>query len=329
MLVDALHCLQEPFAVIQPRLADVAQHEDRPPAEAPNVANIAGQSLRRAKGRLPAIEHPAERGRRAATSLAIVHAPPAGQCRCNGITQPFTERDKSNEVTVANHGFDHVAVVNQYVVEAVRDVGDGIGVYPACGILPGKVGNVLQHRTHPPPPVAADVAHELEHRLFGGIPAHHVIYFRPGDDLLVEIGGREATDHQGRMRVHLLNDAGYFQCAVSVGQPVQVNAKGTRIQATNALLRIEAGIAQHTKRQVNDTNPESVPLQVFGDGRQTDGVHLEDGGGWHQVAHRAVEDGFFSKIVHTRGMKQDEIGFGHEYVSFNVQSCVIRHALSL
>jgi len=82
------------------------------------------------------------------------------------------------------------------------------------------------------------------------------------------------------MRVHLLNDAGYFQCAVSVGQPA-------------------------------------------------DGVHLEDGGGWHQVAHRAVEDGFFSKIVHTGGMKQDEIGFGHEYVSFNVQSCVIRHALSL
>ena len=69
-------------------------------------------------------------------------------------------------------------------------------------------------------------------------------------------------------------------------------------------------ILEHPQRQVDDAHMNVTPLQVFGDGRKTHRVHLENRRGRNQVADGSEKDGELAEVINRRRMEEDEIRFG-------------------
>ena len=88
-----------------------------------------------------------------------------------------------------------------------------------------------------------------------------------------------------------LDEARHLNRPVRVRQPVQVNAKGRRVQRGEVAFDVKVRVLQHPHGQVDDADAQAVALQVLGNRRKADGIHLEHGRRRNQVTHRTVQDG--------------------------------------
>jgi hypothetical protein len=84
------------------------------------------------------------------------------------------------------------------------------------------------------------MAHQVQHRLFGRVTAHHEIDFGSADQFLVKISSRKATEHHRHIGVILFAQPGDLDGPVSVGHPVQVNTKSRWPELPDQLFRIKA-----------------------------------------------------------------------------------------
>ncbi len=135
---------QEPVGIFFPRLADVTQNEYRAPAKAGDVADILGQRFGIAVCRAAAVVQRRECGRRATACAAVVGAASHAEGGGNRIAQPALEGDETRQIAIARHGFDHVAIVDQHVVQGSWAVGQVIDLARAVRLPPGQVGDFRQ-----------------------------------------------------------------------------------------------------------------------------------------------------------------------------------------
>ena len=65
----------------------------------------------------------------------------------------------------------------------------------------------------------------------------------------------------GSVGVHLLDNPGNLDCAVGVGQPVQVNPYGARLQFGEEGGDVEARVVHHAQREVDDAHAQPTRLR--------------------------------------------------------------------
>jgi hypothetical protein len=174
-----------------------------------------------------------------------------------------------------------------------------IDVERAVAVAPGEVGDGTQRGRARP---ALQTRHELAQRLFGGVAANDVIHERVADQLLVIVGGRKPAEDDRRIGMVAFDQLGHGQRAVRVRQPVQVNAERRGVEGGDQWFGIEGRLVEHPHGQVEDAHAEAGALQVLGHRGEPDRVHLEDRGGGYQVAHRAVQNGLPTEVIHARRM---------------------------
>jgi hypothetical protein len=63
-----------------------------------------------------------------------------------------------------------------------------------------------------------------------------------------------------------LDYPGDFQSTMGMGQPVQINAKGGSTQLRDEVLDVESFILEHAHRDIDDTNPNTLSLEIFRNG---------------------------------------------------------------
>ncbi len=181
-------------------------------------------------------------------------------------------------------------------------------------VLPGEVRNLLEGFLLPPS------RHQLAEGLFRRIAPDHEIHLGITDQLFVEVGSRISPENDRNPGVVFLTKGGHLHRTVGMREPVEVDTEHARVEFGNHPLRIEILILQHPEGQVDDSHPDSVPLQVLGNGREPHRVHLKDGSRRNQVADGPEKDGKLPKIIHRRGVKKDQIRFGeHRRKAFQQQ----------
>jgi hypothetical protein len=104
------------------------------------------------------------------------------------------------------------------------------------------------------------------------------------------------------MRMVLFTEGRNFQGTVSVGKPVEVKAEGSGMKSGNEGFRIKIFVLQHPQSQVDDSHVDPVALQVLGNGRESNRVHLENRGGRNQVTDGPEEDGKLAEVIDRRSM---------------------------
>ena len=183
VVLDALAAglVGQALDVVGSALARVAYDEDRRVQIALDGGHVLDQLLGAPEGGLVPAQD-ALVGRVGSSALgAVVAAPADGEHRCERELVPSQPGQRALDVPVPQGALDHGAVIEHAPVQIVGDVGDLVDVYPAVGILPCKVGYVLEV-----PAVLQDL-HELDVGELGGIPAHDHVDVRPLDEILVEV----------------------------------------------------------------------------------------------------------------------------------------------
>ncbi len=105
----------------------------------------------------------------------------------------------------------------------------------------------------------------------------------------------------------LLHEVCQGQGALDVRHPVKVDAESPRIDTLDLLFRVIGAALQHLVGDVDDPHFQAEAVEVFGEARKADGVHLEDRGRGDHVADRPVEHRDLAEVVDAGGVEQNEI----------------------
>jgi len=307
----ALDGAEEAVGVVHPGLAQVAEEEDRAAAEGADAPHVCRELFGGAVGGLvPSGEvAPGEGG--AAADGAVFGAAFDGEGGHDGVFEPMAKGGVVEQVAVAHNGAHDGLEIQGEVLQGVGDVGLRVDVYLAGGGFPGEIRHVAGCVPR------QDAIEQPPQRFFGGIAPQDVIHKRIADELCMEVGGGVAAEDDGGVGVVLFGEPGDFECAVGVGQPVQVYAESAGAEVGDGALGVVAGRAHHAGGEVEDARLVAVLLDVGQQGGEAHRVHVEDGCGGDEVGDGSPEGGALAEVVDARGVEEDDIvhGSGSVYAS--------------
>jgi hypothetical protein len=231
-----------------------------------------------------------------------VHTTTTGEDRCYGVGEPVVKWFISKGVQVANNLFHDVTIIDGNVIEIFGDMGERIDVTSPPAIPPRQVGDAVKLAS------ISQGIQELTKWLFRGVTSGHEINLWVAfQDLLVEICCRQATEDHWRLRVKTLDDLGQSQCTLNMRHPVKVKPKQVGIQRGDESLNVKPWTFQHLEGHVDDSDLETVPLQVFGNANESDRIEFKNRRRRDNITDRPMHDGARSEVIEAGGMEENKI----------------------
>ncbi len=100
-----------------------------------------------------------------------------------------------------------------------------------------------------------------------------------------------------------------------MGKPVKVYTESPGMKPGDEFFGIEFFLLEHPQGQIDDSNPDPIPLQVLNDRGKAYRIHLKNRGGRNQIADRPEKDGNLAKIIDRRSMQENQVRIGKHYRS--------------
>jgi hypothetical protein len=195
-------------------------------------------------------------------------------------------------IKIFDRKLEKIFIVIRKAVQVFWEIGDWIGKYLALLIFPGEIWNrrIIQFLFQCP--------HQVKHWFFRGISFHHKVHLGVPNELIMKIGRRIAAKDDGNMGMIFFANRRNFQASLGMDQPVQIDTESDGVQRSNHFFRIKCGIAQHPIGQIDDANANPIALQMFGQRRKPNRIHLKNRCGRHHVADRSQKIWTLAKIIY-------------------------------
>jgi len=232
--------------------------------------------------------------------FAVVVATPAGKDRGHRISIPVDKGLVAHRIDIPHHLLHDVTVINRNIIEVLWDVGKGIDPNSVSSVSVGEVRNILKIC------LAFDCLKKLEQGLLCGISPHDKI--DKGilmEDLLVIIGGREATQNDWSLRMEALDHLGQGQRSLNMSHPMKIDPEDRRFVFLNESLYVEFLVLKHLDGDIDNSYSETMALQIFGEAGEPDRVHFKNRSGGNDIADRAMNPRPLPEVIEGWGMEKD------------------------
>jgi hypothetical protein len=300
--LSPLQARQKSEPILCTRLEYVPNDHDRGIQMVDAVEDIICQKMGRPVCRSSPAGYFSEGPGRSSTGMTVVGTTPTREDGGDRITKPVEKGFIPTRVSITKDLLHDVPIIDRDVIKIARHIGQGVHTDLSRPLPPGEVGDRMEISPVP------QNCQELTNRLFGRVPSHHKIDLRVAfKDLLMKIGGRDATkdDRDGGMKT--LADLGQRQSTLNVSHPVQIKTEELWGQRSNQFLCIKPFILEHLESHIDDSNPKAMPLQILGQTHEPNRVELENRCRGHNIADRAMHDRTLPKIIQTGRMEKDQI----------------------
>jgi hypothetical protein len=188
----------------------------------------------------------------------MVDAPAAGKDRSDRIGIPIDKRLVTCWISIPHHFLHDVTVIDGNIIEGLWNISEGVDLNSVPSVPISEIGDIFEI------PLSLDRLQKFEQRSLCGIPPDYKIDERIlAEDLLMVIGGRESTQDDGDFRVKPLDDLRNSQCPLDMGHPVEIDAEGDGLIFFEEPLHIEFLILKHLHSHINDSDFETMTLQIF------------------------------------------------------------------